>query len=285
MEKKKLGRTGIEIPAIGMGTWNIAPPDPYAPAKIDEQAIVNALRKGIELGLSHIDSAAMYGNGTAERLVGMAIKGVRDRVFLATKVEPEDYPYQRVLRAARDSLKRLGTDYIDLYQVHWPSDAVPFSETLGAMERLVDEGLVRFIGVSNFSVGQLIEAKSALSRYPVAANQVKYNLLDREIEEELLAYAEREGITITAYSPFDVGRLFSYSGPGAKVINELARLYRRTFAQVCLNWIISKPNVITIPKAVQISHLEENAGAHSWRMSPEDYAALDRVFAVNPAAA
>ncbi len=279
MEYKKLGDSDTEVPVIGMGTWNVAPPDMYAPSSVDEGAVVEALRTGIELGLTHVDSAEMYGAGRAEKLIGEAIRGRREKVFLATKVEPEHFTYDGVLGAARGSLKRLGTDYIDLYQLHWPTPSVPIEETMRAMEHLVDEGVIRFIGVSNFSVGQLRQARQALSKHSIVANQVKYNLLARGIEKDLLSFAERESITITAYSPFDTGYLFRQTGKGVEAVNRIAQRYDKTFAQACLNWLIARGPVITIPKSVQVGHLRENAGAAGWRMKAEDYRAVGEAFA------
>jgi diketogulonate reductase-like aldo/keto reductase len=278
MEHKKLGRSDTEIPVIGMGTWNVAPPDTYAPSHVDEPAVIEALKAGIEMGLTHIDTAEMYGDGRAEKLVGKAIRGKRDRIFVATKVEPEHFHYDGVLAAARESLKRLGTDYIDLYQLHWPTPSVPTKETMRAMEHLVDEGIVRFIGVSNFSVPQLRQAQEALSRYQIVSNQAKYNLLARGIERELLPFAQREEITIIAYSPFDTGYLFRYSGSGVETVSQLSKRYNKTFAQICLNWLIAKGPVVTIPKAVQISHLRENADAQGWRMEAKDHEAIGNAF-------
>ncbi len=279
METKKLGSTGVDIPVIGMGTWNIAPPDEHAPVEIDDDALVEALRFGIDKGITHIDSAEMYGAGHAEELTGEAIRGVeRSSLFIATKVEPEHYAYRDVFEAAEGSLERLGTGYIDLYQLHWPSRAAPIDETMQAMEELVERGTIRFIGVSNFSVRQLQQAQKALSRHRVACNQVKYNVLRRGIEKDLIPFAEKEGVTITAYSPFATGYLFDYSGEGVDTVRRLAEKHSRTPAQVYLNWLIARDPVITIPKAVQLEHLAENAGAAGWRMEPEDYKAISNAF-------
>ncbi len=279
METKKFGNTDIDIPAIGMGTWNVAPPDEYAPEEIDDDEIIRALRFGIENGLTHVDSAEMYGEGHAEELIGRAIKGFdRSKLFLATKVEPHHYDYEGVFAAARGSLKRMGIEYIDLYMLHWPSSVAPIDETMQAMEDLADRGIIRYIGVSNFSVRQMNQARQALSRRRIAANQVKYNVLHRKIEKELIPYAEKEKITITAYSPFDTGELFEYSGSGTDTINSLAEKYGKTPAQVYLNWLIEKGPVITIPKAVQVRHLEENIGAGGWRMDAEDYQSISQAF-------
>lgn len=279
MDTKKLGGTQVDIPAIRMGTWNIAPPDRYAPAEVDDNRVIEALRFGIERGLTHIDTAEMYGDGRAEELIGQAIKHMdRSTLFIASKVEPEHYAYSDVFRAARGSLRRLGTDYIDLYQPHWPTTQVPVADTMRAMEQLVDEQIIRFIGVSNFSVGQLQQAQQVLVKYRIVSNQVEYSVLERGIEKDLLPFAEQEQITIIAYSPFATGHLFGYSGKGAGTVARLASKYRRTPAQVYLNWLIDKRPMITIPKAVQTRHLAENADAGGWRMRTGDYETVAQAF-------
>ncbi len=276
METKKLGRTDADVPVIGMGTWKLG--GLYVPDYKDDREAIKALKAGIELGLTLIDTAEMYGAGHCEELVGKAVKGVREKVFIATKVSPEHLSYDGVLRAGERSLKRLDTDYIDLYQIHAPNSDIPIAETVRAMEHLVDQGKIRFIGVSNFSLGLLRQAQECLSRYRVVSNQVEYNLLDRSIERELLPYAEREGITVIAYSPFGTGYLLRYLGRGRETLEHLARKYNKTFPQMCLNWLVSKKPVIAIPKAMDINHLKENADAAGWRMEPEDYDTIGKVF-------
>ena len=220
----------------------------------------------------------MYGAGHSEELVGKAIKGLREKIFIATKVSPEHLSYDGVLKASERSLKHLDTDYIDLYQVHAPSPSIPIKETMRAMEHLVDESSIRFIGVSNFSVNSLREAQESLSKYQIVSNQVEYNLLNRSIEKDLLPFAEKERITIMAYSPFATGHILSYSGRGRETLEQLAEKYNKTFAQICLNWLISKKPVIAIPKAISLEHLEENVGAAGWEMEREDYEIIDKVF-------
>ena len=276
METKELSITGVQMPVIGMGTWKLG--GSFASDYSHDQQAIESLKAGIELGLILIDTAELYGTGHSEELVGEAVKRVRDKVFIATKVSPQHLTYDGVLRAAEASLTRLQTNYIDLYQVHWPNSSIPIRETMRAMERLVDEGKVRFIGVSNFSVELLRQAQEYLSKYQIVSNQVEYNLLNRRIEKDLLPFAEKEHITVIAYSPFAVGRLLSYSGRGKDTLKQLAVKYGRTIAQICLNWLIYKQPVIAIPKAISIKHLEENAGAAGWRMEPEDYEIVDKVF-------
>jgi len=262
------------IPSIGMGTWGIggfSTPD----YRYDEIAI-KALRYGIELGITLIDTAEMYGAGHSEEVVGIAIKGLREKVFIATKVWYTNLRYDDVLRSAEKSLKRLQIDVIDLYQVHWPNPHIPLNETMKAMEKLVLDGKVRFIGVSNFSVRLMEEARAALSKIDIVSNQVEYSLLSREVENDILPYCEKENITLIAYSPLGRGNIFS--DPRSKILREIAKKYNKTPAQVALNWLISKNPVVAIPKAINLSHIKENADAVGWRLSNEDLELLSRTF-------
>lgn len=262
------------ISSIGMGTWGIggfSAPD----YRYDEVAI-KALRYGIELGITLIDTAEMYGAGHSEEVVGMAIKGLREKVFIATKVWYTNLKYDDVLRSAEKSLKRLQIDAIDLYQVHWPNPHIPLSETMKAMEKLVLDGKVRFIGVSNFSVKLMEEARAALSKIDIVSNQVEYSLLSREVENDILPYCERESITLIAYSPLGRGNILN--DPRSKILREIAKKYNKTPAQVALNWLISKNPVVAIPKAINLSHIKENANATGWRLSNEDLELLSRTF-------
>jgi len=243
--------------------------------KYDEMAI-RALRRGIELGITLIDTAEMYGGGHSEEVVGMAIKGLREKVFIATKVWYTNLRYDDVLRSAEKSLRRLQIDTIDLYQVHWPNPHIPLSETMRAMERLVLDGKVRFIGVSNFSVKLMEEARAALSKIDIVSNQVEYSLLSREVEDDILPYCEKENITLIAYSPLGRGNILN--DPRSRILREVAKKYNKTLVQVALNWLIAKKPVVAIPKAINLSHVEENVNAAGWRLSDEDLELLSRVF-------
>lgn len=257
-----------------MGTWGIggfSNPDPSR----DAQA-VEAVRRGLELGLALIDTAEMYGRGHTEEVVAEIIAGIREQVFLATKVSADNLSYHSVLKACDASLKRLGTSYIDLYQIHWPNKRYPISKTMRAMERLVREGKGRFIGVSNFSVAETREAQEALSKTDLASNQVEYSILDREIEADLLPYCQRRRITVIAYTPIAKARILR--GTAAHILGEFAMKYGKTPVQVALNWLITKSNVVAIPKASNVVHVEENAEAVGWRMTKEDYVKLGESF-------
>jgi diketogulonate reductase-like aldo/keto reductase len=213
-----------------------------------------------------IDTAEMYGAGHAEEIVGKAIKPFpREQVFIVSKVLPENLHYSDVIKAAESSLKRLKTERIDLYLIHFPNPEIPLRETMEAMEKLVERNLVRLIGVSNFNVAQVEEARSCLSKNDIVVNQVEYSLLERNVERDILPYCTRHQITVMAYTPLAQGRPSTND-----FLREIGIKYGKTAAQVALNWLIAKQNVIAIAKAIKIEHLEENAGAMGWRLAKDD---------------
>jgi len=246
---------------------------------------IETLRVGLDLGLTHIDTAEMYGNGRAKELVSKAIKGSRrDEFFLVRKVLPTNASYEGTLRACRQSLKRLDTDYLDLYLLHWPSSNYPIKETMRAMEKLVAEGLVKFIGVSNFNVRELKAAQQALSEQRIACNQVLYHLGYRAIERNLLPYCAREQIAVVGYSPFGHGPFppppisNNIKANGRSVLEEIGRRHGRTVRQVTLNFLTRHPSLFTIPKTSIADHVKENGGGMGWDLTEEDVAAIDRAF-------
>lgn len=269
MERRELGRTREKMPVIGMGTWEMG--DVQNEGRVLE---IQALRRGIDLGMTMIDTAEMYGNGNAEKLVGQAIAGMRDEVFIVTKVSPQHFGYDDVLRSCEASIRRLGVEHIDLYLLHWPSHQVPIEETMKAMEELVSRGKIRYVGVSNFSVPQTLKAREALPRSEVVCNEARYSLTHRAIESELLPFCEREKLTVIAYSPLDTGKI-----PAGKIPRALLDKYGMTPAQLMLNWATYRDAVVAIPKASNIDHVEKNAAAVSTRISGDDYRALSRIFA------
>jgi diketogulonate reductase-like aldo/keto reductase len=266
MEQRQLGNTGVMVPEIGLGVWKY-------------RGGVEPLRHGVELGACLIDTAEIYGT---EDIVGQAMQGMRARVFLATKVSGAHLRYDAVMQAAAASLRRLGTEVIDLYQIHWPSAQVPIQETMRAMEALVDAGQVKYIGVSNFSVRELQAAQTAMRKYPIVANQVLYNLNRRDIERDLLPYCQEQGITIIAYTPLDDGRLADPARArrhrGMQTLAQVAQEVGKTPAQVALNWCTSRPGVIAIPKSNSLTRTAENCAASGWRLSPEQVQRLDAAF-------
>ena len=259
MNTKELGRTGILIPEVGMGTWNY-------------HGGPTQLRRGLEAGALLLDTAESYGT---EPAVGEAIRGLRGQVFLATKVSPQNFRRTDLRRSVDRSLLQLGVEYIDLLQLHKPNPAIPIHETLDAMAELVDSGKVRFIGVSNFSVRQLEEAQAASGRHPIVSNQVRYNLIDRTIEKDLLPYCQTHHITVIAYSPLARGldRIRDCDPHG--VIDELARTTGKSPAQIAVNWCLCKDRVVAIPKGNSVEHILENCAAAGWRLRTEQIALLD----------
>lgn len=243
----------------------------------NEQRAVEALRTGIELGLTHIDTAEMYGDGRAEELAAQAIAGRRHRVFLVSKVLPSNASFDGTLRACDRSLARLGTDRLDLYLLHWKG-RYPIAETMRAMARLIDEKQIRFAGVSNFDVKQVEAAQAALPNHKLASNQVLYHLRERGIERKLLPHCQRRGIALVAYTPFGRGHFPRRGSAGAKVLAEVANRNGRTVRQVILNFLTRLDGTFTIPKSASADHTRENAGGAGWTLPPEDVRAIDRAF-------
>ncbi len=266
MELKELGRTGVKIAEIGLGTWRY-------------KGGVEPLRKGIELGATLIDTAEGY---YTEDVVGEAVSGVREKVFIATKVSGRHLAYDDLLQSAEESLYKLGTDYIDLYQIHWPNYTYPIRETMRAMGELVDRGLARFIGVSNFDIDEMEEAQSFLNNYPIVSNQVRYNLNDRSIERDLLPYCEERDITIFAYTPLDDGNLAKKPGlinsNRMRTLDEISQETGKTMGQIAINWCTSRKNVVAIPKSNSVERTIENCKSSGWRLTAEQISRLDESF-------
>jgi len=259
MDHKELAKTGVTLPAIGLGTWQY-------------KGGTEPLRAGMALGACFIDTAESYGT---EEVVGQAIRGVRKDIFLATRVSPRHFRRAAVIAAADASLKRLKTDYVDLYQLHWPNYTVPIEETMGAMEELIDRGKVRFIGVSNFFGYDLRKAQKAMTKHKIVSNQVRYNLIDRTVDLGLLEYCRQHSITVIAHSPLATkfSRIEAKDPQG--VVGKIAQARSKTPAQVALNWCISKRGVVTIPKASSVEHTKENCAAFDFQLSSEELEMLD----------
>ena len=270
MIARPFGPTGRNVPIVGQGTWNV----PTRGARADEAK--RALRRGIELGLVHIDTAEMYGDGAAERLVGEAIAGLpREQLFLVSKVLPSNATYDGTIRACEASLKRMRVDHLDCYLLHWRG-SVPLGETMRALEQLVRDGKTRSLGVSNFDRADLEEARAALEREPIACNQVLYHLTERTIEDHELPYCREHAIAIVAYTPF--GRGDWTDRPGARVVQEIARKREATPHQVVLAFLTREPINYAIPKSATLAHVEENAGAGDLRLDAAEIAAIDEAF-------
>ncbi|HZZ65489.1 MAG TPA: aldo/keto reductase [Candidatus Baltobacteraceae bacterium] len=265
----------LKLPKIGQGTWNI----PESGARKDEA--IAALRRGVDLGLIHVDTAEMYGSGRAEEIVAEAIEPFeRAGVFITTKVLPGNASYAGTLRACESSLRRLRTDYVDLYLLHWPSE-YPLEETMRALERLVDEGKTRYIGVSNFDVEEVREAQSFLRTTPLACDQVLYHLKERTAEARLIPYCAQNDMAVVGYTPFGRGRFPRKEAEPDGVIGRIARKYGKSPRAVVLNFLTREPNVFTIPKSSSLAHVEENASAMGWSLEREDCALIDAAFPVH----
>jgi len=258
---------GESVPALGQGTWNIGDD---ARCRAEEVA---TLRRGLDLGLTLIDTAEMYGDGRSERLVGEAIAGRRDEVFLVSKVYPHHASAQAMRRACEASLRRLRVDTIDLYLLHWPGE-VPLAETVAGFESLQRDGRIRHWGVSNFDPQWMQDLWATPGGPAAQVNQVLYNLGCRGIEWDLLPWQRERGVPVMAYSPFDQARLLRRPELAA-----FARDRGMTPGQVALSWLLAQEGVIAIPKTGQRERLEENAAALQRPLSDSERAELDLLFA------
>jgi diketogulonate reductase-like aldo/keto reductase len=257
---------GDQVPVLGLGTWGMGE------ARTRGSDMVAALALGIDLGMTLIDTAEMYGEGGAEELVGKAIAGRRDAVFLVSKVYPHNATRKGAVAACERSLKRLGTDRIDLYLLHWRGD-VPLAETLEAFTMLRRSGKIRHYGVSNFDLADMKEWWGLAGGDATATDQILFNLGRRGVEWELLPWLRRQRVPVMAYSPIEQGRLLR-----KRALAAVAELHGATPAQVALAWLIRKEGVIAIPKAALQDHVRENHGALGIVLTPDDLAALDAAF-------
>jgi diketogulonate reductase-like aldo/keto reductase len=249
-----------------------------SPDPSKDGASVEAIRLGLDLGMNFIDTAEMYGAGHSEEVVASALEGRSERVFVASKVSPRHFAHDDVLHSARMSLKRLNRKQVDLYQLHWPNPRIPITETMRAMEELVKDGLVRFIGVSNFSIEQMREAQESLSHEKIVSNQIEYSLVDRSPKAGLLQYCQKEGVTVIAYSPLGQGKIPRGRGKPFKILDEMAGRLGRTRNQVALAWVLQHDNVVAIPKASDKQHVQENAAVSDWKLPDDEREKLDETF-------
>jgi diketogulonate reductase-like aldo/keto reductase len=247
----------------------------------DRKETIRALRRGLDLGMTHIDTAELYGSGSVESLVGEAIAGRRAEVFLASKVLPQNASYKGTLRACESSLKRLGTEYLDLYLLHW-AGSHPLAETIRAFDHLVSAGKVRFYGVSNLDAGEVEEAVSLAGPGKIACNQVLYHLRQRGIEHDVIPACEKHGMALVGYSPFGSGRFPANHSSAGRVLEGVARSHQATTRQVALAFLVRRDGWFTIPKAARVEHVEDNAVAARLLLTPEDVEALDHAFPRGP---
>jgi diketogulonate reductase-like aldo/keto reductase len=267
---RSFGSGSPAVPIIGQGTWNV----PLRGNARDEA--IAALRAGIDLGMVHIDTAEMYGDGGAESLVGEAIAGLpREQLFLVSKVLPSNASYDGTIKACHASMKRMRVQYLDCYLLHWPG-SIPIAETMRGMEKLVADGAIRSLGVSNFSVADLREAQAALERGKIACNQVLYHLGERSIEEHELPFSRAAGIATVAYTPF--GRGDWQSSPGAAELERIGNAHGVSAHTVILAFLTRDELTFAIPKAASLAHVADNAAAGTFRLAPDEIAAIDRAF-------
>lgn len=267
------------VPAIGQGCGRIGLTENRN--HISEAEEIYALQYGIDIGMTFIDTAEVYGEGNSELLVGRALSGRREKVFLATKFSPENSSYRNVVSSLENSLRRLQTDYIDLYQAHWPNPSIPIEETMSALAKLKADGKVRNIGLSNFSKREFIQAQACLIDSTIASNQVELNLVDRFAEQELLPFLQSQERTLIAYSPLDKGRNAS-GDPREVVLSRLSKKYERTTSQIALSWLISRNNVMAIPGSSNPKHLKENAMAMWLELEKNELDEIDDIFSPKP---
>jgi len=250
---KKL-QNGFEMPVFGLGTWRL------------ESA--SAIKTCIEMGITHIDTAEKYAEGHAEKMVGEAIQGYdRNKLFIVSKVAEYNLNYEKLLIAAGKSLERLKTDHFNLYLIHAPNDSIPIEETMKAMDYLLEKGLTKYIGVSNFNNDRFKEAQK-YSKNKLVANQLHYNVQVREIEQKkVLEFSQQNDTMVIAWRPLQKGMLLNGEN---KILNDLSKKYNKTPAQIAINWLISQKNVVTLSKMSSIDHIKENLGTIGWNLEHED---------------
>lgn len=296
VEYRELGRSGIKVSAIGIGTWQWGSKIWGYSKTYNEDDLHESFSKALELGLNFFDTAEVYGNGKSEEILGRCLRKVkREEVVIATKFSPTRFTENGIKKALENSLKRLGTSYIDLYQVHWPNPLVPIEKIMKVLEKLWSEGKISAIGVSNFNLKQLIKARDSLSKTDIMSNQVQYNMLKRNIEKDLLGYCLREKITIIAYSPLAQGSLTGkYSKmnkpkdlvrrsnpyftsrklekivPLIDALRDISDKRGKTVTQIVLNWILRWDHIIPIPGVKRVSHVLDIAGSMDFRLNDEE---------------
>jgi diketogulonate reductase-like aldo/keto reductase len=271
MRSKPFGRGGLDVSVIGQGTWYLD--------RGDRKRAVVALRRGLDLGMTHIDTAEMYGD--AEIVIADAIEGRRDEVFLVSKVVPSNGSRRGTITACERSLKRLKTDRLDCYLLHWRG-SYPLSETVAAFDELVRAGKIRSWGVSNFDVDDLGEILDVAGEGKIACNQVLYHLRERAIEHAVIPWCERHGVAVVAYSPFGHNDFPSPQSKAGEVLQRIAYAHRATPRQIALAFLIREISVFAIPKAATPEHAADNAGAGELVLSQADIAALEAAFPRGP---
>jgi diketogulonate reductase-like aldo/keto reductase len=273
MQRRPFGPGATAVAVIGEGTWNME--------RDDRKGAIAAIRRALDLGANHIDTAEMYGQGEVERLVGEAIAGRRSEAFLVSKVLPSNASRRGTLSACERSLKRLGTEYLDCYLLHWPGNH-PLEETFQAFSELEQAGKIRSYGVSNFDESELRRAVRLAGKGRIAQNQVLYHVGERRIEHEVIPYCEEEGIAVVAYSPFGSGDFPSSRTAGGRTLGAVAEAHGATPFQVALAFLTRQAHVFAIPKASRVEHVEENVKAAEVTLSAAEMASIEEAFPRGP---
>ena len=269
MERRSFGWTGSEVPVVGQGTWKMEGDAPLE--------AVAALQAGLDAGMTHVDTAELYGGGRVESLVARAIAGRRDAVFLVSKVMPDHASRSGTVRACEASLRRLGTDHLDCYLLHWPGPH-PLEETVAAFEQLVRDGKISSWGVSNFDLDDLEEALRIAGPGRIACNQVLYHLRARDIEDRIVPWCVKHEVAVVGYSPFGSGDFPAPASRGGKVLAEVGRAHGATPHQVALAFLVRDPHLFAIPKSAKVQRALENAGSARVRLGREEIARIDEAF-------
>ncbi len=264
MQQRRFGPLTVEVPVLGIGTWKME--------HDDRTAAIAAIRRAVDVGMTHVDTAELYGSGRVETMVGEALDGLRDRVFLVSKVLPRNASYAGTLRACEQSLARLKTDHLDCYLLHWREE-LPLAETFRAFETLREQGKIRAWGVSNFDDGDLAEAHGLVGDGKITCNQVLYYLQERSIEHRVIPWCAEHGVAVVAYSPFGSGDF-----PPSKILDEIAARHRATARQVALAFLVRHPTSFAIPKSANAKHVDELAHAATVELTPDDLRAIEAEF-------
>jgi diketogulonate reductase-like aldo/keto reductase len=273
MEYRSFGPTKREVSIIGEGTWYFE--------ESERRAAISALQRGLDLGINHLDTAELYGNGEAEKIIGESIVGRRNQVFLVSKVQPGHASKKGTIAACEHSLSRLGTDHLDCYLLHWRG-RYPLEETIEAFDELKREGKILSWGVSNFGVPDLDEVLKIAGEGRLVCNQVLYHLKDRSIEHEVIPWCEKHGVAVTAYSPFGHGDFPGLRSKEGRVLDEIAKAHNATPRQIALSFLTRRPSVFAIPKASTPEHVTENAGAAGIHLTKDDIDRIDEAFPIGP---
>lgn len=274
MKYKELGSTGFGVSVLGLGSIGAGTRSSATRESIDCR--VKIVRDAVDLGINFFDTGEDYENGHAEELLGKALSSCRHKVVISSKFMPQNNSYDRVIRAAEGSLFRLNTDYIDLYQLHWPNPRIPIEETMRALSMLVKQGKVRYVGLSNMSIEQIEIAQEAFAEDKIVSLQTEYNLRCRASAEKLLDHCQKKQMTFIAYGPLNQGRPF-FDLPGAEVLTELADKHMVTVAQLIFAWIVSKEPAIVLTQTMKFDHLKENAAAVNIDLPAADIKRIDAI--------